>query len=263
VAATETSLVEVVSSHYERAVVRVGDVFVKVETDPERAAREIDALASVDVVAVPRVLWSHDGPPHVMALSSMTGTQLATLGQPSAFGYDAWRAAGTLLRSLHASREPSDGDSAEALRAVRLMPQNLELIERWLADNRYGDRARVATLAARASKAFASWQPATGFLHGDMQAAHIFIGDDNEVVGVIDWADSAFGDPLADISVLTVGHPEFLDAVIDGYGSPVDRSVVAAYQTVRRLWSVRWMVEHGYDAAGDIAALDFLYVQTG
>ena len=100
-------LVHVVSSHHERAVVRVGDVFVKVETDPERAARELNALASVDVVAVPRVLWSQEGPPHVLALSAITGTQLATLGQPSPFGDDAWRAAAGAAPSAAARTRPA------------------------------------------------------------------------------------------------------------------------------------------------------------
>ncbi|HUF33452.1 MAG TPA: phosphotransferase [Acidimicrobiales bacterium] len=89
------------------------------------------------------------------------------------------------------------------------------------------------------------------------QVAHIFITTDTEIAGVIDWGDTGIGDRHYDLAVLTVGHDEHLEAVLDGYGLAVDRDRICGYWSWRRLGSVRWMLEHGYDADGDISALAF------
>lgn len=54
---------------------------------------------------------------------------------------------------------------------------------------------------------------------------------------------------------MTIGHRDRLEDVLTGYGADVDRDVIRAYWYLRRLSSVRWMTEHGYDPADDIAAL--------
>ena len=76
------------------------------------------------------------------------------------------------------------------------------------------------------------------------------------MVGVIDWADACQGDALFDLAVLTVGFEERLEDVLRGYGDDgVDRDVIRGWWAYRRLASVPWMVEHGFDASGDIAVL--------
>jgi aminoglycoside phosphotransferase (APT) family kinase protein len=94
------------------------------------------------------------------------------------------------------------------------------------------------------------------FAHGDFQAAHVFVQGD-AVTGIIDWADSCQGDPLYDLAVLTVGHEERLADVLDGYGRDFhpDEDVIRGWWAFRRLAAVPWMVEHGYDAGGDVEAL--------
>ena len=94
------------------------------------------------------------------------------------------------------------------------------------------------------------------FTHGDYQSAHVLV-DGDRVTGVIDWADACPGDAWFDLAVLTVGHPERLDDVIAGYDADaeVDRDVVRGWWAVRKVGSVRWQVEHGFDADGDIAEL--------
>lgn len=59
------------------------------------------------------------------------------------------------------------------------------------------------------------------FSHGDLQLAHVFV-DDEEVTGVLDWSEAGEGDGMYDLTSLTLGHPEHLDDVVDGYGREVD-----------------------------------------
>ncbi|MEU4513976.1 aminoglycoside phosphotransferase family protein, partial [Nonomuraea wenchangensis] len=71
--------VEVVVAHGERATLRVGDVFLKVDADPTRADREVEAMAAAPV-PTPEVLWRR---PPVLALAALRGTALGRLGEPS------------------------------------------------------------------------------------------------------------------------------------------------------------------------------------
>lgn len=59
--------VEVVVAHRERATLRVGDVFVKVDADPDRSAREVEAMRLAPVPTAP-VLWHT---PPVLALGRL------------------------------------------------------------------------------------------------------------------------------------------------------------------------------------------------
>jgi aminoglycoside phosphotransferase (APT) family kinase protein len=92
------------------------------------------------------------------------------------------------------------------------------------------------------------------FTHGDFQAAHILY-DRDTITGVIDWADACAGDATFDLAVLTVGHEERVTDVLAGYGDDVDIDVLTAWWAVRRIGSVRWMIEHGFNADDDVSAL--------
>jgi hypothetical protein len=61
---------------------------------------------------------------------------------------------------------------------------------------------------------------------------------------------------LFDLAILTVGHEERLDDVIAGYGAPVDVAGIRGWWALRRLTSIRWMIEHGFNADGDLTALE-------
>jgi aminoglycoside phosphotransferase (APT) family kinase protein len=247
-----TELVSVVSSHHERAVVRIGSLFLKVETDPERATAELAALRSAPVpVPVPSIVWSTAGPPAVLALSGVPGTPLARLGHLSGATAAAWAAAGAVTALVHASPVPVGVRSWFAFEGL---PSWIEEMRTWLLTNTDIDRDVINRRSARAHDVLDQRRVEPVFMHGDLQAEHVFV-DGDLVTGVIDWADAAAGDPLYDLAVLTVGHGEHLDAVIDGYGTDVDRTVIGAYWDLRKLGSVRWMIEHGYDASDDIAAL--------
>src|SRR3954449_164418 len=102
--------VEVVVAHSERATLRVGDVFLKVDADQTRTDVEVDAMALAPV-PTPEVLWRK---PPVLALAAVPGSALGRLGEPSAASSGAWAAAGAAVRTLHdAPLSPWPGRSLE------------------------------------------------------------------------------------------------------------------------------------------------------
>src|ERR1700683_2425195 len=88
--------VEVVVAHNERATLRVGDVFLKIDADPTRTETEVEAMAMAPV-PTPEVLWRK---PPVLALAALPGTALGRLGVPSTASAAAWATAGAAARTL-------------------------------------------------------------------------------------------------------------------------------------------------------------------
>src|SRR5260221_4372503 len=82
--------VEIVVAHHERATLRVGDVFLKIDADQTRTDVEVEAMAMAPV-PTPEVLWRK---PPVLALPALPGTALRRLGEPSPPSPAAWAAAG-------------------------------------------------------------------------------------------------------------------------------------------------------------------------
>jgi len=68
--------VEVVVAHRERATLRVGDVFLKIDADQTRTDVEVEAMATVPI-PTPEILWRT---PPVLALAALPGTALGHLG---------------------------------------------------------------------------------------------------------------------------------------------------------------------------------------
>jgi len=227
--------VELIVAHSERATLRVGDAFLKIDADQARTDREVAAMA-VAPVPTPAVLWRK---PPVLALAALPGTALGRLGEPSPASSAAWAATGAAARALHdAPLPPWPGprpdeiashldEECEWLVAAGVLP--VDLVER----NR-----RIADAALR------PWRPV--FTHGDLQITHVFV-DGDEVTGVIDWSEAAQGAALYDLATLTFGHEERLAEVLAGYGEDVDRDVLRAWWSVRSLGAVRWLIVHGFD----------------
>ena len=71
--------VEVVVAPEERATLRVGDVFVKIDSDQTRLDVEVAAKAIVPI-PMPEILWRM---PPALALAAVRGSVLGHLGQPS------------------------------------------------------------------------------------------------------------------------------------------------------------------------------------
>ncbi|MGW7244432.1 phosphotransferase family protein [Streptomyces sp. NPDC054804] len=238
--------VEVVVAHSERATLRVGDVFLKVDADQARIDVEVEAM-SLAPVPTPEVLWRK---PPVLALAALPGTTLGRLGGPATGSPAAWAAAGAAIRKLHdAPLPPRPGRSIVALRAelddeCELLVTNGLLPADLVARNRH-----VAEAALR------PWTPA--FTHGDLQIAHVFV-DGDEVTGIIDWSEAAQGDALYDLATFTLGHEEHLDHVVDGYGTDIDLAVIHAWWSLRSLLVVRWLIEHGFDPFAPGCEVDVL-----
>jgi hypothetical protein len=107
--------VKVVVAHSERATLRVGDVFLKVDVDQARIDVEVEAM-SLAPVPTPEVLWRK---PPVLAIAALPGTTLGRLGGPSTGSSAAWAAAGAAIRKLHdAPLPPRPGRAGQRIVAL-------------------------------------------------------------------------------------------------------------------------------------------------
>ncbi|MFI1828465.1 phosphotransferase family protein [Streptomyces sp. NPDC020412] len=242
--------VKVVVAHSERATLRVGDVFLKVDSDQARIDVEVEAMALAPV-PTPEVLWRK---PPVLAIAAVKGAALGRLGGAANGSAAAWAAVGAAVRRLHDAplppwpgrrRRSPDEWAAELDRECELLVAN-EILPADLVTRNH----QVARAAIR------PWTPA--FTHGDLQIEHVFV-DGDEVTGIIDWSEAGPGDALFDLATLTLGHEEHLDDVVAGYGAAdVDLDVIRAWWSLRSLLGVRWLVEHGFDAFAPGCEVDVL-----
>ncbi|MGW3486584.1 phosphotransferase family protein [Streptomyces sp. NPDC001054] len=236
--------VKVVVAHSERATLRVGDVFLKVDPDQARLDIEVEAM-SLAPVPTPKVLWRKS--------PVLRGTTLGRLGGPSTGSSAAWAAAGAAIRKLHDAPLPPRpgraGRSSQAL-AAELDDECALLVTKSLLPADLVTRNRQVAQAA-----LRPWTPA--FTHGDLQIAHVFV-DGDEVTGIIDWSEAGQGDALYDIATFTLGHEEHLDDVLAGYGTDIDLDVIHAWWSLRSLLAVRWLIEHGFDPFASGCEVDVL-----
>ncbi|MGZ0149145.1 phosphotransferase family protein [Kribbella sp. WER1] len=246
------SEVRVVAAHTERATVRVGDLFLKVDPDRARIDREVEAM-SLAPVPTPNVLWRE---PPVLALSAVPGTVLGRIGRPSTASPGAWAAAGAALRVLH--DVPAPPWRGRAGRPLDELTTDLDReCERLIA----ADVLPVALVTHNrdlAETALRPWTPT--FTHGDLHIAHVF-AEGNKITGIIDWSEAGGGDPLYDLASLTVAHQNHLNDVLTGYGASVDLDVIHAWWSLRTLLVVRWLTAHGYNPSTPGGAIDVLKAQ--
>ena len=226
--------IQVIVAHSDRATVRVGDTFLKIDADQARTDVEVQAMVLAPV-PTPEILWRR---PPVLALAALPGQALGRLQEPSTASPAAWAAAGAAVRTLHdAPLPPRRGPSLDAL-ASRLAAECDWLVANGVLPVDVVTRnRRVAETALRPSTAV--------FIHGDLQITHVFVEDD-EVTGIVDWSEAAQGDGLYDLATLTLAHEEHLDDVIAGYGADVDLDLVRAWWSFRSLIAIRWLAENGY-----------------
>ncbi|ROV70433.1 phosphotransferase family protein [Streptomyces globisporus] len=241
--------VEVVVAHSERATLRVGDVFLKVDADQARIDAEVETMALAPV-PTPEVLWRK---PPVLAISAVPGTTLGRLGWPSTGSPAAWAAVGAAIRKLHGA--PLPPRPGRAGRGVGELAAELDAECALLVANGLLPAELVTRNRQVAEAALRPWTPA--FTHGDLQIAHVFVEGD-EVTGIIDWSEAGRGDALYDLATFTLGHEEHLDDVLAGYGGDVDLEVVRAWWALRSLLAVRWLIEHGFDPFSPGCEVDVL-----
>jgi aminoglycoside phosphotransferase (APT) family kinase protein len=226
--------VEVVVAHNERATLRVGDVFLKIDADQTRTDVEVATMAMVPV-PTPEILWRK---PPVLALATVPGMALGRLQEPSTASSAAWAAAGAAVRALHdAPLPPWPGRSVDELAA------RLDAECEWLVANNVLPLDVVRRNRRLAEGALRPWTPV--FIHGDLQLTHVFI-DGDEVTGIIDWSEASQGDALFDLASLTLAHEEHLSDVLAGYATDVDRDLIRGWWSWRSLVVIRWLFEHGF-----------------
>ena len=238
--------VQVVVAHSERATLRVGDVFLKIDADQARTDVEVQAMAMAPI-PTPEVLWRRSP---VLALAALPGTPLARLGQPSIASPAAWAAAGAAIRLLHdAPLPPWPGKNLDELRARLETESDLLAANNVLPIDLVTRNRRIAETALHARSPV--------FAHGDLQADHVFIHGAT-ITGVLDWSEAGPGDALYDLAMLTFGHEEHLGDVVAGYATDVDLDVIRAWWSWRSLVAIRWLVEHGFDPSSPGCEFDVL-----
>ena len=241
--------VEVVVAHHERATLRVGEVFLKVDADQSSTDVEVEAM-TLAPIPTPEVLWRK---PPVLALAALPGKAIGRLGEPSTASSAAWAAAGAAVRVLHdAPLPPWAGRSLDEKGA------SLDSECTWLLANDVLPADLVTRNRQVAEAARRPWTPV--FMHGDLQVAHVFV-DGDEITGVLDWSEAGRGDAMYDLASLTLGHPQHLGDVIAGYGADVDHDVIRAWWSLRSLTAIRWLVEHGFDPSAPGCEIDVLRSQ--
>jgi aminoglycoside phosphotransferase (APT) family kinase protein len=252
--------VEVVVAHSERVTLRVGDVFLKIDTDQARIDREVELMTRAPI-PTPEVLWRK---PPVLALARVPGTALGVLEGPSRASSAAWVAAGAAVRTLHDAPLPPWPSSQCQQRPVLsspgtvTFPPNLDSECEWLLANGVVSADVIRRNRQIADAALRPWTPV--FIHGDLQIVHLFV-DGDEVSGVVDWSEGGHGDAMYDLATLTLAHEERLDDVAAGYRSGIEIDVIRAYWSLRSLMEIRWLVEHGYGAPAtypEVAVLNSL-----
>ncbi|MFE6709771.1 phosphotransferase family protein [Streptomyces sp. NPDC057695] len=261
--------VEVVVAHSERATLRVGDVFLKVDSDQARIDAEVEAM-SLAPVPTPEILWRR---PPVLAIAAVPGAPLGRLGGSSTGSSSAWAAAGAAIRKLHdAPLPPRPGGAGRSV--VALTAELDDECERLVADGLLPTDL-VHRNRQVAQSALRPWTPV--FTHGDLQIAHVFLEGD-EVTGIIDWSEAGQGDALYDLATFTLGHEERLNDVLSGYGSGYGTGtatgtgnatgtgiapdptldVIRGWWSLRSLMAVRWLSEHGFDPFAPGCEVDVL-----
>jgi aminoglycoside phosphotransferase len=241
--------VEVVVAHHERATLRVGQVFLKIDADQTRSDVEIEAMRRAPI-RTPEILWRK---PPVLALAALPGTALGRLGEPSTRSSAAWGAAGAAVRVLHdAPLPPWPG------RSIDEKASSLDSECTWLLANDVLPAHLVTRNRQVAEAALRPWTPV--FMHGDLQIAHVFV-DGDEITGVVDWSEAGQGDAMYDLASLTLGHQEHLNDVVVGYGAEVDLDVIRGWWSLRSLTAIRWLVEHGFDPSSPGCEVDVLRSQ--
>jgi hypothetical protein len=116
--------VEVIVAHHERATLRVGEVFLKIDADQTNTDIEVEAMTMVpvptpEICGACRRCWR---------LPLFPGTALGRLGEPSTASAPAWAAAGTAVRMLHEAPLPpwqsrrGIGQGFESRQRVRVAP---------------------------------------------------------------------------------------------------------------------------------------------
>ncbi|NNE65571.1 MAG: aminoglycoside phosphotransferase family protein [Pyrinomonadaceae bacterium] len=83
------------------------------------------------------------------------------------------------------------------------------------------------------------------FIHDDLCADHIIVNPETgKLLGIIDWSDAAFGDPVLDFIVFVMSYGyEFCDSVLENYELDVDTGFRERLEFFAKTLSIEWFFE--------------------
>lgn len=228
----------------------------KIDASTERAWRELAGLqaARSGGVAVPEVLVADGERPAALLLEWIEGRPMGD--EPA-----EWGAVGAQLRRLHDLPIPHgmpafDADSTswrEFLETWTRRESALCAEMRALGDDEC--RMMCDLLVDRLAGLPA---PPRVLLHGDCQVGHVIVDEPSGAVTLIDFGDASTGDPLWDLVVLLLYHPQHEQDVLAGYDADHElrcrfEDWADVYRLVRFLGEITWLVEHGFTPSGSVA----------
>ncbi len=247
--------VRVFDAGWDNLVVAVGDAwlfrFVHREIALPGARHELAVLrhlADRFEVPIPHPRWlgspTAEVPWPFWGARALPGVELARAGVEDAARGAVARAAGTLLRALHApdlARETTaalarDGLTLRADPNRRADPTTVTARARAaLAD--LGDPALTADaegVLAAVERLPPPGPEASVLVHGDLHVRHLLVAD-GRLTGVIDWGDVALADPCVDLMAAYGAFDGAARAAfLDAYGDvPEDRALRARAVAVR------------------------------
>jgi aminoglycoside phosphotransferase (APT) family kinase protein len=233
----------------ERAVVEARTsgakrVIIKVDSSPHRLKHEVLVLAACSVaVPVPTIIHFIPAAPSVLVMSAIEGAGLSASSSD-----EVWKAAGATLAKIHKVVVPTGlgmhtvytgWDTFSAQMKGESKSDASALVS--LVSPHDLDRIRITVEEALSSESVG--RPV--LIHGDCQPDH-FICRSDRISGVIDFGDAGRGDPVWDISVLSLYCPDKLDPLLAGYAPSADTrnritKTLQAYWLVRLIGEIAWL----------------------
>ena len=226
--------IQVVVAHSERATLRVGDMFLKIDTDQARTDVEVEAMGMAPV-PTPEILWRK---PPVLALAALPGRRSA-----------ACRSRRPRRRRRGPRRVPPYARCTT--RRCRHGPAAASTSSRPGSPASASGSSPTTSCPPTWSRATAgSPRPCSGRGHRCSSTATCRSPTSSSTVTRSPASSTGPRRPRAtrcyDLATLTLAHEEHLDDVIAGYGADVDRDLIRAWWSFRSLIAIRWLAENGY-----------------
>ena len=228
--------------------------------DMAREHRIISALAPTDVPVAPVVGLCEDdavngAPFYVMEF--VDGRVIRSAADAEALGPDERRRAAESIVDVLAAIHSVDVDAVGLGDLGRKEDYVARQLKRWHGQFEKS-RTRDVPIMDEVHDRLATGVPAQGaaaIVHGDYRLDNCMLGDDGEVIAVLDWEICTLGDPLADVGLLWVYWsdpdedavmPQASPTALDGF--PRKRELVQRYAEAsgRDLAELPYYVAFGY-----------------